>query len=653
MIDKIIQQIKKFLPFVFIVWLIVALFFAIDGISRNLYGMDINFFFKGLYNNRIVIFFPFLLAFFISLKDGKVSRLFNFAKKNSLIIFVSIVDIYYVTEAFTFDYYLFYIAKLLMSFIFFISVIFLLYKAEGILKRVFSGEESNQKLREEAEKIDSFSKKELIISFILAIVFLALRFCFLNGLYPTTDEYLHLLEAKSRLFPEGVLYSRNSYVRASFLTYIVERIFEYFGTNVVLGRIPGVIISCLTSLLFYLFVKKENKTFAVICSLLFVFSPWSIMLSRTIREYIFFLPVNFLLSIYIFRRVNTILDRKYKWYYLLPDFLITFLLGFYSFKIDPSGTMKFSVVFYLIGFIYWLLNSIQGKKISEWLKKVFFNWKILVAISVFMLISTLANKFLGFSFSIMQVNILPSLNLSWIGYIFFDQSYGSLIFFGIFLVTGVLSSLKYCRNSQIGRLQTFYVTALLVILYFFSFHFGRYYRPRYISLVLPSLIIMSASGFLFIKNLLVEQLGLKQKNLFILLLIFINWPFVFYGFLAKGDGYVKVTYEFSEGMELVYDYLKDKDDGYVLVTSLPEAADWYWDDGILKIFQFSYSDPDREKHLDKIVSMYRKGYFVIDERRNEWGGYTFEENQWYITKSGYIIKYVKTIDYYMIFEWSR
>lgn len=137
MIDKIIQQIKKFLPFIIIVWLVVTLFFAIDGISRNLYQMDINFFFRELYNNRIIIFFPFLLGFLISLKDRKENEVITLTKKNSLVIFVLIADIYYLMQVFSFDYYLFYIAELLMSFIFFISVILLLYKAEGILKKSF------------------------------------------------------------------------------------------------------------------------------------------------------------------------------------------------------------------------------------------------------------------------------------------------------------------------------------------------------------------------------------------------------------------------------------------------------------------------------------------------------------------------------------
>ena len=121
--------------------------------------------------------------------------------------------------------------------------------------------------------------------------------------------------------------------------------------------------------------------------------------------------------------------------------------------------------------------------------------------------------------------------------------------------------------------------------------------------------------------------------------------------LSSGTGYVKISQEFHEGYGLVYEELKDRDYGYVLVTTLPDAADWYWDEDILGIYLLSYTDKDIENRLDSFVRTYERGFFVIDSRRNTWAGNIFKYSD-YVTVSGYKLKFVESVDVYMVYEWN-
>jgi len=190
--------------------------------------------------------------------------------------------------------------------------------------------------------------------------------------------------------------------------------------SVSIARLPGVIISCLTTILFYFVLRKENKTLAILSSLLFAFSPWSSMLSRTIREYTYFLPFFLVLGVYVYKRAKRVLDKKYKPFSIIIDLSLFATVLYYCFFIDPLSTAKFSLIIYLAGFVYWLLNYVKKRDLLEKMRN-HSSWKrIFMIMIVTYILLVLANQFFGLSLTISQIDIIPSFNPSWVGYIFFN-----------------------------------------------------------------------------------------------------------------------------------------------------------------------------------------------------------------------------------------
>jgi len=647
-IEKVNTFVKKNKFWLFFFWQLIVLFLALDGISRNLYQLDINIFFKGLYNNRIILFAPIWLILFLKITGSGESRIRKFLNEYSLTIFVIALNIYNLAVALPYDDWFVYLARFITSFF---VVLVVMPFVKRLINKIDKQEDFNF-----SKGIDtniSFSKKEIIEFLFIVALFIFSRFLFIDGLYPTTDEYLHLGEAKKLISPETILYNNGNYTRASFLTKILEFLFLNIGMSVTIGRLPGIIVSCFTIAIFYLALRKENKTLALLSSVLYALSPWSIMLSRTVREYIYFLPFFLILGVYLYKRIKKILERKYKLFNGLLDFVILGLISYYSFFIDPLSTAKFFVVIYLAGFIYLLIKIIEKKDIiSQIVENKKYRNIIYVFWGIFIFL-LFANKFLGLEFTISQIDIIPSLDLSWIKYIFLNGEYGSLLMGGVFLASGIIGFLvEYKKEQKKVSFISYIVTVFIIIMYFFTFHFGRYYRPRYISILLPFLICLQAYGFTVLSRFLLKEFPFTKKKNSLLLLVVLNWVYIFYSFLITGSGYVKVTKEFHEGVELVYEEIKEDDEGFVLVTTLPDAADWFWDEDLKEIYHIAYSNEEKEVELDQIVNENNKGYLVMDTRRNTWGGDIFKFEQNYRTISGKKLKFYSSVDVYLIYRWE-
>ena len=644
---KFINFFRKYKLIFILLWFLIVAFIALDGISRNIYNLDIDFIFKGIYNNRLVLYIPVWGYLFFRVAKREKSKFVSFLSRYSLLIFIVILNIYGFLKILPYDGYIVYIVRLVISFFVVVSVIPFVKR---ILK-LFEGKRVNM-LGNYSNMTVIFTNTDIYICIGLIVISLLVRFLFLDRLYPTTDEYLHLVQAKNELFPATDLFNDGEYTRAYFVTWIVKQLFSKFGMAVSTARIPGVIISCITVPLSYLLLKKENKTLAVFTALFFAFSPWNIMLARTIREYVYFLLFFLILGVYVYKRVSKILEKKYMLSDIALDIFILGALSYYSFVVDTLSTAKFFLIIYAGGFIYWLVNYILDKKIPEKIQQTKTLRKIFIVCVICFVSMVLANKIFGLSFTISQIDIIPSFNLSWIGYIFFNEEYGSLILGGIFLLAGLIFSIINMKKNGERNFSAYATIVTLAVIYFFTFHFGRYYRPRYISIIIPFVLYIEAYGFLSLKNFLFEELHICKGNILILFILLVNWAYFFYSFCLGGTGYVKISQEFHEGYGLVYEEIKNKDEGYILVTTLPDAADWYWDDDILEIYLLSYTDTNLEYRLDTFTKLYDKGFFVIDSRRNTWAGNVFKYSD-YITLSGNKLNFIKAVDVYMIYEWNR
>jgi hypothetical protein len=647
-IEKVNTFVKKNKFWLFFFWQLIVLFLALDGISRNLHQLDINFFFKGLYNNRIALFLPIWLFLFLKVTGKKDSRVRKFLNNYSLFLFVIVLNIYNLSEALPYEDWFIYLVRFIISF-------FVVLVVMPFIRRLIDKVDKQESF-EFSGGIDTnifFSKKEVIGLLMIVILFVLFRFASIDGLYPTTDEYLHLGEAKKIISPETILYNNGNYTRASFLTNILEFLFLNIGMSITVGRLPGIVISCITVIAFYVVLRKENKTLAFLSSMLYALSPWSIMLSRTVREYIYFLPIFLILGVYLYKRIKKILDRKYKFIDGILDVVVFGLTSYYSFFIDPLSTVKFFVVIYLAAIIYLLVKIIEKKNvISQIVESKKYRNIIYVFWGIFTFL-LFANKFLGLEFAISQIDIIPSLDLSWIKYIFLNGEYGSLLMGGVFLIAGIIGFLiEYKKEKNKVSFISYVVTVFIIIMYFFTFHFGRYYRPRYISILLPFLICLQAYGFTVLSQFLLKEFPFTKGKNSLLLLIVLNWVYIFYSFLITGAGYVKVTKEFHEGVELVYEEIREHDKGFVLVTTLPDAADWYWDEDLKEIYHIAYSNDEKEVELDQIVNENNKGYLVMDTRRNTWGGDIFKFEQNYRTISGKKLRFYSSVDVYLIYRWE-
>ncbi len=643
-LGKLKKSLRRSSLALLMVWFLVILFLAMDGINQNLYGLDWDILLRGVYDNRYIIYLPVWIFLYCKIIDGYKSGIGRFFSRYSLIIFILLINLYHLIQVLPYEDSPIYIVRLIMSFLVIVSIM-------PFIQRILKLKKEDILLKVEEEVFSS--KKEIFLIISLITIAFITRFLFLDGLFPTTDEYLHLREAQKIVSPIGILFHNGEYERAFFITWILKELFLLFEMSVSIARLPGVIISCLTTILFYFVLRKENKTLAILSSLLFAFSPWSSMLSRTIREYTYFLPFFLVLGVYVYKRAKRVLDKKYKPFSIIIDLSLFATILYYCFFIDPLSTAKFSLIIYLAGFVYWLLNYVKKRDLLEKMRN-HSSWKrIFMIMIVTYILLVLANQFFGLSLTISQIDIIPSFNPSWVGYIFFNEEYGSLIMGGVFLVVALLSSVMNIKKGGKWSFLTYATIIFSIIIYFFTFHFGRYYRPRYISIILPFVIYLEACGVLILKNFLYKELHIQKGKILLLLLLFTNWIYFFSSFLSSGSGYVKISNEFHEGLELVYEEIKDRDEGYIIVTTLPDAADWYWDEDIKEIFKFAYSDDNREFVLDNLVASYEKGFFIIDSRRNLSGGHVFKNNKDYTTKSGYKLKFITTIDIYSVYEWNR
>lgn len=649
-LEKIIKIVRQQSIPLFIIWLVPIMFLGIDGLSRNSMSSDLAVFLSGVYNYRNIIFLPLWIILLCGKTKLKESKWKKFWEDNSLLIFIVLLNISNFMEIFSYESYIAYIIRLCIYFLSVITVICFIRQ-----KFKVSPDESFHCLEKSEKECGwTFSKKEIMWMILLIAGAVITRFISLDGLPPTTDEYLHLGQAKKEILPESVLYNNGGYDRAYFITSILKMFFNLFGMTVVTARLPGVIISCITILLFYLLLRKENKTIAILTSFLYAFSPWSIMLSRTIREYIYFLPFYLLVGIHVYKQTKKVIERNFRVKDIIFSVAVFSLVAYYSFLLDSLSTAKFVLIIYLGGFIYWLINKLKERKRTNSFKldeKVSRN--ILFGFLFVFIILVLINKIFGLSIEVSQISIIPSFNASWLGYIFLNKEYGSLIFGGVFLTAGLISSFIKLFKEEKLNLSSYMLIIFLTILYFFTFHFGRYFRPRYISIILPFIVYIQAEGFLCLKNFLCRELKILNKQYLLVLLLLINWGYVFYGFLAKETGYVKISQEFHEGYGLVYEEIQETEDDYVLVTTLPDAADWYFDSEVSEIYPLSYSNPNMESVLDEIVRSNEKGFLVIDYRRNTWAGNVFNEGSPYITKSGCELEYVSSADVYMIYKWNK
>jgi hypothetical protein len=156
-----------------------------------------------------------------------------------------------------------------------------------------------------------------------------------------------------------------------------------------------------------------------------------------------------------------------------------------------------------------------------------------------------------------------------------------------------------------------------MILYGYTFFFGRYTRARYITLIIPWLTILAAYGLALTRNLLSGVSG-KSIGYVLMLILFINWFSVNSSVLSSAmkSGNAPITGEFHEYVWPVSNELCTKEnEGKVIVSTLPYAFDFFCDGHIKEVVFFPFRSEEPEAALLEILGTSKSGYFIIDDRR--------------------------------------
>lgn len=446
------------------------------------------------------------------------------------------------------------------------------------------------------------------------------------------------------------------YFRAFPLTYTIAFLFRVFGESLFVARLPGVILSTLTIILFYLMFSATNRRIGLIAASLWAISPWSIAVSRNIREYAIFPFFYILFFIFLIKLkkliINLLEGKKIINYGQLAIYGIIFLIPIaYSF-LDFASTFKQILLLYVIFILYMIFSILSSSKISIRVKK-FIGYISLVGI----LATFTAASFVDLN----HVSKTPSLNEYWLNLIFGNaktqwySSYGIIGFYIVFaigLITAIYSLVK-SKFHIIG----FALLSFITYLYFFMFHFDRYVRPRYGFNILLWLIPLIAAGLyiaykVFIPNS--KKAKLIAIPIFLTIVLFIFSPANTYrAFNIEKHGYVPITNEHHDQyLPVLYKYGSQikKDD--VIVCSLCAPLYWHNQVDILtnNIYKYSRLDEDRFIKTASIIESNDSGWMILDWRRNNYWSKGYPKNDFVVGEK--TVKFIENYSGFHIYRWQ-
>lgn len=645
---KLVTNIQRFLLRYYMVLVPIILgiifFLLLDGVNRNINSLNIDYLLKGISNHKyllIAIYSSFLLI---------VLKPISLNKKSGTLFFLTLIvsGLLLSLKSFinTSNLTLYYILDVVSAFVFTTLIVSLFYSFWGThiedLKNIF---------KEGSEK--KHNKKGI---FILAIVVLGigiiLRFININGLFPATDAYPYLAGAKD-FVKYGITID---YTRFSPLMNIIVFMFENFNVSVAIARIPGIVVSVFFIVISWLLIRKETShEFSNLYLILVSLNPWIIMQSRVIREYIYLLPVYFLLSFYFYKRIKALFSEKNKLWLFIIDALVIIGFSYYALVFDPLSTAKLGLIFPLVYLLYLLVFIFRKKliKVTSYLKG-YIKWiHVIIFLVIFILFAYLNQRFSIVNLTLAQVNIIPSLSWDWIKYIFFNWEYGTVTIQTIFLILGIFSLFYKGRKYGWNSYLSYMLITFMLIMYVFVFHFGRYFAPRYIFFLLPMIILITTEGInIFIKY--IKRIVKVPINTVVLVVLLLNWPFIINAITVSGGGYVSSSGNYHEDFPLICSYINENYanvDAYV--SYHVGAMQWCLDseEKVGKVQNYVYKNPNRIEDLEKIMQEYPTGVFVTEERINQWSKYDVKPPQNLIL-GGKELKFDKEVSRMIIYYWN-
>jgi len=443
----------------------------------------------------------------------------------------------------------------------------------------------------------------LAAAFVLGI---GLRLINLANYPPYIDEYSHIHAAIDFLRGAPLTYER-AFLTVSFPVYLSYRL---LGISLWTSRFPMVLINMLAIFPLYFLSRKINRWVGYVSVLLYVLSPWTIAVSRTVRDYAI-VPLFFYLAALLLIDLLDWEGLNLKQYLNRNKFRIggALLILIYA-MIDVLSILRIIMLVYVI-FGALVILKIWKTRQSQWLR-VTAICICAVGIIFTALYSGLLRRFLADGALVYQKDLtswysLVSNNVrQW--YFFSGISYLIIVIGGFFVLRSIFS--RYRKSDFVFLICYAACAATLCYLVFFLVNPNIPTRVRYgILMEYWYLIVVAAvlyAGFYAFQR----KFGNRYLVISIIMVaaLFFNYQSYSTIFTYQGGGVFPLTGEHHYIVEPAYDYLAGhltKND--VLMTDIMAYYDMISGHrlGNVKVIDFSSDDPLN------VIKEYPQGYIAV------------------------------------------
>ncbi|MFO7966373.1 MAG: hypothetical protein R6U44_02110 [Archaeoglobaceae archaeon] len=458
----------------------------------------------------------------------------------------------------------------------------------------------------------------LLLLFVVAI---GLRIWNLDNLSPVRDEYRHLLVAEKILRGHPL-----DYTRALPVSYLVAFLFKVFNsTSLFVGRLAPVILGSLTTIPLYFLGRRLNKKVGVFAAFLWVFSPFSIGISRYIREYsliCFLIPIVVLYLLYF-------LDNMDKLKFNLRSavkigVLIALFLPFLPYQEIIGGTYYRPLM--IVGVTVLLVYSISFLRVSKITAKKIPLTLILFGL-LFFLIYQINFSMLsqGFGFEGNYINLFFESSLS------YEQSasqwfmYSGLPLIVLLPLFALPLAFYYKKKNFLAYFLCFW--AIIISLTVFLQLIDRNLYARYAYYALPFYILVFASSIVVLvksANIFEGKKKLVYSCLVLVFLFFVFNPLTAVTTLVNEENGaidVKTGLRHDKTFELL-EFLDERNfsevefgEDRVLLTKNPMILYYYYN--LTEEECISLKDDYTREDIFDYVAEYEEGWFISDNLRNK------------------------------------
>lgn len=482
---------------------------------------------------------------------------------------------------------------------------------------------------------------------ILMGVTAALRLVYLDHLEPYTDEYSHLIAAKDVVQGTPLL----DVYRRSLLTVTVPVAiaFSLFEPSLFIARLPGALSATIAVIPLYVLLRRINRPTALLGVFFYATNPWLIATARNVREYAYY-PLIYFLIIYVLvytveQLPKKIILKKHIGALRTPKgalLTILWLAPVLFFNLfDELATGKVILLTYVVAGLFLL----QRFDFQDAFNRRFLAITVPIGASIV----------IGFGVYEKFVDLIPQPTRYWFNILFNparQQWYHDMsTYVPLAIVILALFAIPVLRRKH----MLLYASFFCINLYFFSFHFSRYLRPRYGSAIELFFVMLLAISlyifFLLIRTAFHNRWYLSYPIFLAVLFSIVNVTHVLsVTTYAKHDKYAPITGEYHDKLKPTFDFIeKNRAPEDVLISTIFRDHHYFFaDEPFEYVYQYDSSDPKRLAFVHEIVNEKSSGFIVVDQRRNKNG---LPYSDFFVGDTR--VNYLGKINAQFVYYWNR